>query len=109
MATALSRSYLLVPVVALALAGCTTVPTTEDPVYLKLTDLEARHPVDSQRFPIGLASERPNRIRLWRRFHVGGLNPRDIRKVRVRMDARPVPIPTGLDSNHGSDVVAMAG
>ncbi len=42
MATAVRRSFLLVPVVALALTGCTSVPTTEDPVYLKLTDLEAR-------------------------------------------------------------------
>ena len=42
MAFAVRRSHLLVPVVALAMTGCTTVPTTEDPVYLKLTDLEAR-------------------------------------------------------------------
>jgi len=42
MPTAQRGTYLLAPVVALALAGCTSVPTTEDPVYLKLTDLEAR-------------------------------------------------------------------
>jgi len=34
--------YLLAPIVAFAMVGCTSVPTTEDPVYLKLTDLEAR-------------------------------------------------------------------
>lgn len=42
MAAALRRSYLLAPVVVLATASCTSVPTTEDPIYLKLTDLEAR-------------------------------------------------------------------
>ncbi len=42
MSTAAMRSSMILPVVALAMAGCTTVPTTEDPVYLKLTDLEAR-------------------------------------------------------------------
>lgn len=39
---AITRNLLLFPVLALAAMGCTSVPTTEDPVYLKLTDLEAR-------------------------------------------------------------------
>ena len=42
MSAAARSTYLLALVVALATAGCTSVPTTEDPVYLKLTDLEAR-------------------------------------------------------------------
>ncbi len=42
MAIAVRRNYLLAPVVALATAGCTSVPTTEGPVYLMLTGLEAR-------------------------------------------------------------------
>ena len=42
MAVAVRRNYLLAPVVALATAGCTSVPTTEAPVYLMLTDIEAR-------------------------------------------------------------------
>ena len=42
MKTAVTRSAILVPAIALAMTGCTSVPTTEDPVYLKLTDLEAR-------------------------------------------------------------------
>ncbi len=42
MAVAARRNYLLAPVVALATASCMSVPTEEDPVYLMLTDLEAR-------------------------------------------------------------------
>jgi tol-pal system protein YbgF len=42
MNSTVTRNFLLVPVIALAASGCTSVPTTEDPVYLKLTDLEAR-------------------------------------------------------------------
>ncbi len=42
MAIAVRRNYLLAPIVALTTAGCTSVPTTDDPVYLMLTDLEAR-------------------------------------------------------------------
>ena len=42
MTVAVRRNYLLAPVVALATAGCTSVPTTEAPVYLMLTDIEAR-------------------------------------------------------------------
>ena len=42
MSPAATRSSIFLPVAALALAGCATTPTTEDPVYLKLTDLEAR-------------------------------------------------------------------
>ncbi len=42
MAVAVRRNFLLAPVVALATASCTSTPTTEDPVYLMLTDLEAR-------------------------------------------------------------------
>ena len=42
MAAAVRGSYLLAPVVALVTASCTSVPATEDPVYLRLTDLEAR-------------------------------------------------------------------
>ena len=42
MSTAVRSTYLLAPVVALAMASCTSVPTEEDPVYLMLTDLEAR-------------------------------------------------------------------
>ncbi len=42
MAAAVRGSYLLAPVVALVTASCTSVPATEDPVFLKLTDLEAR-------------------------------------------------------------------
>ena len=33
---------ILVPLVALVLAGCATTVPVGDPVYLKLTDLEAR-------------------------------------------------------------------
>lgn len=42
MAVAVRRNSLLAPVVTLAMVGCTSLPTTEDSVYLKLTDLEAR-------------------------------------------------------------------
>ena len=42
MTVAVRRNYLLAPIVALAAAGCTSVPTTEAPVYLMLTDIEAR-------------------------------------------------------------------
>ncbi len=42
MTVAVRRNFLLASVVALATASCTTTPTTEDPVYLMLTDLEAR-------------------------------------------------------------------
>ena len=42
MAVAARRNYLLVPVLAVATASCMSVPTEEDPVYLMLTDLEAR-------------------------------------------------------------------
>ncbi|MEE8238157.1 MAG: tol-pal system protein YbgF [Gammaproteobacteria bacterium] len=42
MAVAARRNYLLTAVVALATASCMSVPTEEDPVYLMLTDLEAR-------------------------------------------------------------------
>ncbi len=42
MAAAVRGSYLLAPVAALAMASCTSVPAIEDPVYLQLTDLEAR-------------------------------------------------------------------
>ncbi len=42
MAVAARRNYLLTSVVALATASCMSVPTEEDPVYLMLTDLEAR-------------------------------------------------------------------
>jgi len=42
MVAAVRGMVILVAPIVLALAGCTTVPTAEDPVYLKLTDLEAR-------------------------------------------------------------------
>ena len=42
MQAVLRGGYFLVPVVALVTAGCTNTPTTEDPLYLKMTDLEAR-------------------------------------------------------------------
>ena len=42
MLAVLRGGYFLVPVVALVTAGCTSTPTTEDPLYLKMTDLEAR-------------------------------------------------------------------
>jgi len=42
MSVAVRFSWVLVPLTTLALAGCTTTPTAEDPVFLKLTDLEAR-------------------------------------------------------------------
>lgn len=34
--------FLLIPAVALGMVGCSSTPTAQDPVYLKLTDLEAR-------------------------------------------------------------------
>jgi len=42
MAVAVRTVQILVPLTTLALAGCSTTPTAQDPVYLKLTDLEAR-------------------------------------------------------------------
>ena len=42
MNTAAMRLFLAFSVAALGVAGCTSTPTTEDPVFLKLTDLEAR-------------------------------------------------------------------
>ena len=42
MQAVLRGGYFLVPVVALVTAGCTSTPTTEDPLYLKMTDLEVR-------------------------------------------------------------------
>jgi len=42
MSASVHAKYILVPVMALGMAGCTTTPTAQDPVYLKLTDLEAR-------------------------------------------------------------------
>ena len=43
MLTAVRTVQVLVPLTAaLALAGCSTTPTAQDPVFLKLTDLEAR-------------------------------------------------------------------
>ena len=42
MRVAVRGRYFLAPVMAVALAGCSTTPTAEDPIYLKLTDLEAR-------------------------------------------------------------------
>ena len=42
MLAVLRGGYFIVPVAALVTAGCTSAPTTEDPLYLKMTDLEAR-------------------------------------------------------------------
>lgn len=42
MVVAVRTVQILVPLTILALAGCSTTPTAQDPVYLKLTDLEAR-------------------------------------------------------------------
>ena len=42
MSATLHGRYILVPVMVLGMVGCTTTPSAQDPVYLKLTDLEAR-------------------------------------------------------------------
>lgn len=42
MAITTNRLLLLVPTVGLALAACTTTPPAQDPVLLRLTDMEAR-------------------------------------------------------------------
>ena len=49
-----NRLLLLVPAAGLALAACTTTPPAQDPVLLRLTDMEARlirieRVVDNQR------------------------------------------------------------
>jgi len=42
MAVTVNRSLLLAPLAGIALAGCTTTPPAQDPVLLRLTDMEAR-------------------------------------------------------------------
>lgn len=42
MALSVNRSLLVSPVAALALAACTTTPPAQDPVLLRMTDMEAR-------------------------------------------------------------------
>ena len=42
MAVTLNRLLLGAPAAALALAACTTTPPAQDPVLLRLTDMEAR-------------------------------------------------------------------
>ena len=42
MSATLHARYIFVAAMSLGIVGCSTTPSAQDPVYLKLTDLEAR-------------------------------------------------------------------